>query len=162
MKLGNSFHHQQRGFTLLEVIVALAIVAIALAAIIKVSGDNASHASYLRDQTLAHWVAMNVIAEIDLSDDFPATGQREGSDMMGDYEWFWTVAISNTIERDLRRLDVQVKRHKSDTEAIALLTGFVGKKTPVTQTTRSNITPSTPAKTPATSSTTPNTEKQDD
>ncbi|ALG67232.1 type II secretion system minor pseudopilin GspI [Beggiatoa leptomitoformis] len=122
-----------RGFTLLEVMVALAILAIALAAIIKAAGENASNAGYLRDQTLAHWVAMNVIAEIQLTNEFPSVGKREGSSLMGEHEWFWTVAISNTIDNDLRRLDVKVRPDKTDTEAIAVLTGFIGKNAGASQ-----------------------------
>ncbi len=54
---------RHRGFTLLEVLVALAVLAIAMAALIKTGGENTRSAAYLRDKTLAQWVAMNVIAE---------------------------------------------------------------------------------------------------
>ena len=47
------------GFTLVEVLVALSVIAIALAAVLKGASEGASSARYLRDKTLAHWVAMN-------------------------------------------------------------------------------------------------------
>ena len=47
------------GFTLLEVLVALAILAISLAVLLKISAQNANNAAYLRDKTFAHWIALN-------------------------------------------------------------------------------------------------------
>ncbi|MDQ1363726.1 MAG: ral secretion pathway protein, partial [Pseudomonadota bacterium] len=49
----------QRGFTLVEILVALTIIAIAMAALIKASGDYTASTSYLKQKTLAHYVAMN-------------------------------------------------------------------------------------------------------
>jgi len=49
----------------------LAILAVALAATIKVSAENAENARYLRDKTLAHWVAMNVLTEIQVWGEWP-------------------------------------------------------------------------------------------
>ena len=56
-----------RGFTLLEVLVALAVIAIALASIIKAVGTGAANASYLRDKTFAHWVAANRLAQMQIT-----------------------------------------------------------------------------------------------
>jgi len=114
----------KQGFTLLEVLVALAILAIALAAAIKVSIENAENASYLRDKTLAHWVAMNVLTEIQVRGEWPALGQKKGSAMMAEREWYWTVKVSETVDDELRRLDVQV--HSRENEgAVVSLVGFV-------------------------------------
>ncbi|HEX2238999.1 MAG TPA: type II secretion system minor pseudopilin GspI, partial [Gammaproteobacteria bacterium] len=55
-----------RGFTLLEVLVALAVIAIALASIIKVVGTGAANAGYLRDKTFAHWVAANRLVQMQI------------------------------------------------------------------------------------------------
>ncbi len=117
---------KKQGFTLLEVLVALASLAIALAAAIKVTTVNVENTRYLRDRTLAHWVAMNVLTEIQVMGEWPALGKKEGTAMMAEREWYWVVKVSETGDEDLRRLDVQVYYHRQDEEPMAILVGFVG------------------------------------
>lgn len=102
------------GFTLLEVLVALAVLAIALAALIKGGGENASNAAYLRDKSIAHWVAMNRVAELQLQEQWPATGTTRGSEEMAQREWFWLAKVSDTFDDDVRRLEVEVRREERD------------------------------------------------
>ncbi len=100
---------RHRGFTLLEVLVALAVLAIAMAALIKTGGENTRSAAYLRDKTLAQWVAMNVIAEQRLKPAWPSTGTKRGSEEMARHEWFWELRIAETFDEDVRRLEVAVR-----------------------------------------------------
>jgi len=51
------------GFTLIEILVAVAILAIALTAVIRVIGVAVNNEQHLQQKTVAHWVAMNVLAE---------------------------------------------------------------------------------------------------
>lgn len=99
---------KQRGFTLLEVLVALAVLALSLAATIKAAGSSAGNMAYLRERTVAGWVAENIINEILLSRDWPGIGERSGTALMAGREWRWTVKVSSTDDADLRRLDVAV------------------------------------------------------
>lgn len=62
---------KSRGFTLLEVMVALAILAIALAASVRSVGEQARARDLLRDDSYARWVAANLIAETRISEGFP-------------------------------------------------------------------------------------------
>lgn len=96
------------GFTLLEVMVALAILAIALGAAIKGASANAANAGYMRDKTLAQWVAMNVVAELQLQVDWPAPGERRGRVEMAGVSWKWSAQITPTFDESIRRLDVAV------------------------------------------------------
>jgi general secretion pathway protein I len=121
----NCFNKQ--GFTLLEVLVALAILAIGLAALIKVSTFNAENASYLRDKTLAHWVAMNVVTGVQVRREWLEIGKKEGTVMMADRDWYWLLRVSETVDEELRRLDVQVYYNSKDDEPITVLVGFVSK-----------------------------------
>lgn len=96
------------GFTLIEVLVALAVLAIAMGALIKVASQNAGNAVYLRDKTLAHWVAMNRIVRYEVAGVWPSIGDASGTTEMGDRRWYWHAHVSSTPDRDMRRLRVEV------------------------------------------------------
>lgn len=113
---GRARSGRRNGFTLLEVMVALAVLAIAMAALIKGAGDNARAAGYLRDKTLSQWVGMNVIAEQRLAAGWPGPGIKRGREEMAGHEWFWELKVSETFDSDVRRLDVAV-RGSDDREA---------------------------------------------
>ncbi len=114
------------GFTLLEVIVALAILSIVLAAAVKGIGGYVSNATYLRDRTLAHWVAMNQVAVNQLLKEWPAVGVREGTEVQGRIEWSWRTVVSTTPDPDVHRLDVEVRSHPNDLDPIAISVAFLG------------------------------------
>ncbi len=118
---------ENRGFTLIEVTVALLVLAIALSAIIKAVSDNISNASYLRDKTIAHWVAMNKVTELHVSDVLPATGSTTGEMEMAGREWFWKTEITATEDDYVHKLNVEVKTERSDEFPLATLGGFVGR-----------------------------------
>lgn len=103
-----------RGFTLLEVLVALAILAIALGALLKTGASNSANAVYLRDKTIAHWVAMNQVTEIQLAPAWPGTGTTRGKVDMAGRQWQWSATISETFDADVRRLDVEVRAAERD------------------------------------------------
>ena len=104
----------RHGFTLLEILVALAVIAIALAAIVGETALRLGSAARLTDHTLAHWVAMNRIAEQQLSADWPAAGITTGSEELAGREWYWSVKVSITEDADVRRLDVEVRSRKEE------------------------------------------------
>lgn len=116
----------QRGFTLMEVLVALAVLAIALGAIIKAAGEGATNIGRLRDQTLASWVALNRINATLLDGEWPAEGRSGGVTEMAGREWRWEMTVSTTADEDLRRLDVSI-RDQDEQAPLAILTAFMGR-----------------------------------
>lgn len=117
---------RQRGFTLLEVMVALAVVAIALAALIKGGSQSAVTAAHLRDKTFAHWVAMNRVAELRLQPQWPATGETRGDEEMAKRRWYTLAKVSATDDADVRRLEVEVRTSEDkDAAVIARVTAFL-------------------------------------
>jgi general secretion pathway protein I len=117
-----------RGFTLLEVLVALLLMALALTALVRLSGLEARATAQLRDTTLAQWVAANALAEVRLREPLPAIGLRQGEASMGGRRWRWRMNIAATDEATIRRLDVDVlapdQRQGSEDGVVATLTGF--------------------------------------
>lgn len=133
MRLGQRFSpspltpHASRGFTLLEVMVALAVLAIALAALIKGVSANVGNQSYLRDRTLANWVAQNKIAEAQARQDYPAAGNSEGDMLLAEREWHWKMIVAATPDPNVRRLDVEVRAAKGDAQPLVTLISYLGK-----------------------------------
>ncbi len=116
------------GFTLMEILVALAVLGIAMAGLLKAAGSNAENAAYLEQKTLAHWVAMNRIAEFQLADDWPSLGTLSGKAAMASRDWHWSVRVEATDDSDVRRLQVEVRREAGDDAALAALTAYREKR----------------------------------
>jgi len=116
-----------QGFTLLEVLIALAVLALSMGAVIKATSDYTSNQSYLRDRTMAMWVARNVLVQFQISGDWLSVGERKGNQEMGNQEWRWLMRISQTEESELRRLDVEVFPVDSDNDdnPVSVLSGFL-------------------------------------
>ncbi|TPW17692.1 MAG: proteinral secretion pathway protein I [Halothiobacillaceae bacterium] len=117
----------QRGFTLLEVLVALAVIAVAMAAITRSTSVAANNEFYLKEKTWAHWVAMNKIAEIQLEANWPTIGQRKGDYEMVERKWRWEVDVSGTEDKDVRRMDVRVFERADAKEALAFIVAYVDR-----------------------------------
>lgn len=101
-----------KGFTLLEVLVALAVAGIGLAGVIKVAGSNAYNAQYLQEKTLAQWVALNRIATLRVREEFPSVGTAKGDDEMAGRKWYWRQETRATpfvfTKQTLREIEINV------------------------------------------------------
>jgi len=98
-----------RGFTLIEVLVALAIVAIGMAAVLGALSSSADTVSRLRDKTFAQWFAMNRIATLRLSGQAPPTGKSNGDDDYAGRKWHWAQEVVTTEVPGVERIDVNVR-----------------------------------------------------
>ena len=121
--------HGVQGFTLLEVLIALAVLALAMGAVIKATSDYTGNTSYLRDRTMAMWVARNVLVQFQINNEWLSVGERKGTEEMGNQEWRWLAQVSQTEEAELRRLDVKVYTLDSDDDdhPVSVLSGFLRK-----------------------------------
>jgi general secretion pathway protein I len=115
-----------RGFTLLEVLIALVVLGLALTALVHAAGVSVRDFGGLRERSYAGWIAANVLTEARLRDRLPATGRRDGQQRFAGREWFWRLDVEGTQDPRLRRLAVQVYADAERSDPVAQLTGFAG------------------------------------
>lgn len=110
---------------MIEVLVALAIVAIALLAALRVAGQGANNAVDLRARLCAGWVAENLLAEHRARGDWLPLGVQGGSQRQGGIEFTWRQEVIATPNAAFRRVDVFVFAAPEQTHSAAHLAGFV-------------------------------------
>lgn len=117
----------QRGFTLIEVLAALVIVSLGMLGVIQSVGQAANNGAYLREKTLAHWVAMNQLSKVRLDTRAPKIDKTSDEVEMASRRWRWTMNVTQTAVESLRRIDISVApAEAAKTVSIATVTGFYG------------------------------------
>ena len=102
-------HMRRRGFTLLEVMIALVIVAVSVGALLGTITSSASNVSYLKDKTLAEWVALNRLTEIRIAQQAESPGKRTGNAEMGGMRWQWEQEITELPVEGMFRVEVRAR-----------------------------------------------------
>src|SRR5690606_14953363 len=123
-----SMRRRACGFSLLEVLVALAVLALALFALSRTASVTVQVAAHREEALLAGIVAANVLAEIRLADPDPAPGRREGRQRQGGREFYWQAVIGDTDAPGIRRIDVAVAIDPARDDTRVRLTGFAGRR----------------------------------
>ena len=118
---------RQRGFTLLEVLIALAVLAIAMAALIKGISAHVNNVAYLKERTLAHWVALNEVAKLRASNQWPRAGELKGDAAMAGREFQWVITVSEIKDPEVRQLRVKVMPEGDEDRPLASLIALMGK-----------------------------------
>lgn len=118
----NNRHNQ--GFTLIEIMVAVTIIAISLTALLSTSGTQASSVTFLKQKTLAHWVAVNELEQIRIAKEFPDLGDKKGSTKMANHEWFWLRTTKKTENKDAREVTFTVFADKGYEQNLTSLIGY--------------------------------------
>ena len=109
------------GFTLIEVLVALAIVAIAL----RAAGQGTNNVNELRSRLLAGWVAENLLAEHRARADWLPLGVQRGTSREAGLDFAWREEIIATPNAAFRRVDVRVFATAEESHSLAHLAGFI-------------------------------------
>lgn len=116
-----------RGFTLIEVLVALSVLSIAVVALVKVQGESAATASAARARLLAQIVAENRMVEAVATPEELIAGTTTGEVRLAGQAWTWTQDFADTSDREISRIDIAVRGPEGDT-VLATLAGFKGPR----------------------------------
>ena len=115
------------GFTLLEVLVALTIISLSLGALISTSGSQANSAGYLKQKTIAHWVAMNQIIQLQVEKAWPDKGDTKDSTQMAGTEWYWTRTVKETEDKNSRQVEFKIYLDEERESSLARLIVYLFK-----------------------------------
>lgn len=113
-----------RGFTLVEVLVALAIISVALMAALRAAGQGTSQAGDLRERVLATSVAENRLAEHAARGAWLPVGIVRGTELQAGIEFSWREEVISTPNPAFRRVDVFVYLLPDETRVLARFTGY--------------------------------------
>jgi general secretion pathway protein I len=116
---------KRAGFTLIEVLVALAIVSIALMSALRAAGQGTNNVGELRSRLLAGWVAENLLAEHRARRDWLPLGMQRGTEREGGFDFAWREEVIATPNPSFRRVDVRVFATAEESHSLAHLAGFV-------------------------------------
>jgi general secretion pathway protein I len=126
---------RQPGFTLLEVLVALMVVAVSLAAIAGEMVQMVDAATTMQNRTYASWIAHNKITEMRLANVVPDVSTSSGEVDYAGREWAWRAVVSETGVANLYRVDVTVSFPGGE-PVMRPVTGFIGEPVPPGQSNR--------------------------
>lgn len=124
-----TFNQQQGGFTLLEVMVAMFIFAVAGAAIIKTTSEHINSVGKLEEITFATWVANNQLTRASLLSEktWPPKTKERGSVEMLDRTWYWQQEVQATADEDLKTIIITVGNDPEYIGSITSVTTYVAK-----------------------------------
>lgn len=117
-----------KGFTLLEIMVALTIFSVCAMVLVQQSSRSARQSHYLQTRTLATWLAENQLHTLRSQLEWPKVGKKTQREELGNRQWQVTTETQKTAHPSLRRVDVSVAEHIAgeDTQSFTLTT-YLGK-----------------------------------
>jgi general secretion pathway protein I len=121
-------HTLPSGFTLVEVMVALVIVAVSISALLVQIMGNIDNAAYLRDKTIAHWVALNQLELAYLENQHSnqlINRERSGTETLAGREWYWQMLPKETANEAFLQLQVSVRLDPDDEAALVTVAGLI-------------------------------------
>ena len=115
------------GFTLIEVMLAMAIFSIAGVALLGTANTNFTNMSLLEEKMLASWVASNQLVEGKLARQWPPQNNKKGTQELSEHKWSWTQRVVKTADDNMRAVYIDVRKKAEDEKAITSLMTYVSK-----------------------------------
>ncbi|MCW9081906.1 MAG: type II secretion system minor pseudopilin GspI [Colwellia sp.] len=116
-----------RGFTLIEVMLAMAVFAIAGLALLSAASNNARNMGHLENKMFANWVASNQLVAANLEQKWPPKNNAKGDVELAGRQWFWHQKVIKTTDKDMRAIVVEVRLDEDEKLPLSSLTTYVSK-----------------------------------
>ncbi|HPE61604.1 MAG: type II secretion system minor pseudopilin GspI [Thiothrix sp.] len=125
MKAG-SRNRRTRGFTLIEVLMALFLIALVIGVASKVAGNSVRNMTLIRETTFARWVALNQLELYRIARQTGEAAGTRGEEEMGNMQWRWVIEPDDTTAEILKGLKVSVYRADDDfnSDPVVTVKGF--------------------------------------
>ncbi len=120
-----TMRNRRRGFTLVEVLVALAVLSLALIAALRAGSVGVANSTEIRDRLLAGWVAENRLAEHRGRRDWMPVGVYQGDAVQGGKPFRWEEKVTSTQNAQFLRLEVRVFAADRPDSALGIMSGFL-------------------------------------
>jgi general secretion pathway protein I len=118
------------GFTLIEVMVALVIVALGMMAVNTQLNRYTVAATYIEEKTLASWIATNKLTELSIAPTWPAVGDYEEDVEFAGQQWRCEIVVEETPVANLHRVDVSVRRLADPERVVHKVSGLIEPPAP--------------------------------
>ncbi|MDO6425707.1 type II secretion system minor pseudopilin GspI [Thalassotalea sp. 1_MG-2023] len=115
------------GFTLIEVLLALSVFALAGVALLSTSDTHFSSLNHIENNMVAQWVASNQLVEATLDEQWPPKNKKGNVDLAG-RQWHWQQKVEATTDKEMRSITIEVRSDEKASLALASLTTFVAKE----------------------------------
>lgn len=117
--------YKKKGFTLIEVMVAMAVFAIAGVALVSSTNTHFINLTTLETKMMANWVASNQLVEASLDTTWPLKNNKKGKVELAGREWFWLQKVAKTNDQDMVQVSIEVRTNQSDKFSLTSLTTYV-------------------------------------
>ena len=107
-------NNRLKGFTLIEVLLALAIIAIALTAMLKVTAQNIANTQRIKEKTVSHWIAMQGVSMVQLNL-IQVTSAQESTQVtsMLNQKWYWRAKVASTPIKHIQQITISVSQKQA-------------------------------------------------
>lgn len=117
----------KKGFTLIEVLLALSVFSLAGLALLNTADTHFNSLNNIEEKMIADWVASNQLVEVHITNVWPPRNNKKGKVEMAGREWHWVQKVIKTNDNDMRAVVVEVKTDEKSELALTSLVTYVSK-----------------------------------